>query len=244
MKKIFACAALTLGAHSLHAQSIAAGTVSLGGTVGYSQASSEGSGVRSSANGQSQSTSSNSTGKQVYLSPSIGYFVADNLAVGLSLYFGNGMREEDQVLAPLGIVQHSEMNVKQLRTGAFVQYYKMLNAQFGITGRLGAGYQRLKEDGNGYTNSNNPPYRYTSSNTSSGYYADLKPGVIFFPVPKLGLSASLGDLSFNHYKLIASSYSDSNGDTFMQGDENASNVFSANFGLDTFLLGGTYYFGR
>jgi len=63
-------------------------------------------------------------------------------------------------------------------------------------------------------------------------------------VPKFGISATLGSLSFSHYGLTASNYNDTNGNTYLQGTSNDSDNFGANFGLDSFLLGGTYYFGR
>jgi hypothetical protein len=180
----------------------------------------------------------------VYLAPTAGYFVADNLAVGVSLLYSNGHRKDERMFGPAGIAQRSETTLKQLRTGAFVQHHKMLTAQFGVTGRLGAGYQRQQEDGSGQTGAPSSNYEYTNSSTSSGYYADLTPGIVFFPVPRLGLIASLGALNFSNYKLNASSYSDTNGNTYTEVNKSESNLFNANFGLDAFLLGGTYYFGR
>ena len=85
---------------------------------------------------------------------------------------------------------------------------------------------------------------FAGTNTSSGYYADLTPGIVFFPVPKFGINASLGSLGFSHYRLTDSRYNDANGGSYSRGDKNENNNFTANFGLDAFQLGGTYYFGR
>lgn len=245
MKKIFLLALLAMGTAEARAQSIAAGTTSLGGSIGYNQFSSNTSTVYSGNSSQNFNFSNDIKGHYFYLSPTVSYFVADNLAVGLVLGYGNGMRVEDAVSNPaFTTVQHGRYTEVSLRAGAFGQYYKMLNAQFGLTGRLGAGYQRLKQDRDGYNAANGATNYFTGTNTSAGYYADLTPGIIFFPVPKFGINASLGSLGFSHYRLTDSRYNDANGGSYSRGDKNENNNFTASFGLDAFQLGGTYYFGR
>ncbi len=245
MKKILLLAVLSTGAQGLHAQSIAAGTVSLGGSVGYNQYSGESSSRTSGNNAPNFNNSSETTGKQFYLLPAISYFVADNLAVGLALGYANAKRTDNSASNPTrSYTQYNQTTAIMLRAGAFAQYYKMLTVQFGLTGRLGAGYQRQKEDRNGSIVDNATTYYFTSTNTNTGYYADLTPGIVFFPVPKFGVSASIGALSFNHYSLTNSSYNDTTGNNVSEGAKNDSNAFAATFGLDSFLLGGTYYFGR
>ena len=244
-KKILLLAVLSTGAQSLHAQSIAAGTVSLGGSVGYNQYNGESSSRTSGNSIPNFNNSSETTSKQFYLLPAVSYFVADNLAVGLALGYANAKRTDNSVFSPARFyTQHSQTTTIMLRAGAFAQYYKMLTAQFGLTGRLGAGYQRQKEDRNGSTVDNATTYYFNSTITSAGYYADLTPGIVFFPVPKFGISASIGALSFNHYSLTNFSYNDNGGNTVSDGNKNDTSAFAATFGLDSFLLGGTYYFGR
>jgi hypothetical protein len=63
MKKILACVVLIVSGQTLHAQNIVAGTVLLGGSIGYSQSNNEGSSIRNPASGPGQNTSSSSTGK-------------------------------------------------------------------------------------------------------------------------------------------------------------------------------------
>ena len=244
MKRFFLLGLLAIGASELRAQSIAAGTISLGGSIGYSQSSSNSNTAYSGSGSLNSNFFSESKGHYFYLSPVASYFVADNLAVGLAFGFGNGRTQvEDAVSNPaLTTVRHSRYTAVSLRAGAFGQYYKMLNTQFGLTGRLGAGYQRLNENRDGYNDANGITNYFTGANTSAGYYADLTPGIVFFPVPKFGLNASLGSLGFSHYGLTDSRYNDTNGGSYSRGDKN--NSFTANFGLDAFQLGGTYYFGH
>jgi outer membrane protein W len=245
MKKLFILALLAATAGTSYAQGIKAGTVSLGGSIGYSQFSGENTATTSSSGGPIANTSMKSTGRQFYLSPAVSYFVADNLAVGLNLGYTNGVRTEDAVYTPaVTYSQHNKLTSISLWAGAFAQYYKMINAQFGLTGRLGAGYQRARETRNGQTNDGRDIFYFSGTTANSGYYADLTPGIIFFPVPKFGISATLGSVSFSHYGLTYSNYSDTNGNTNSQGTSNDSDTFGANFGLNSFLLGGTYYFGR
>ena len=78
-KNLLLLALLGVTATAAHAQTaIPAGTVSLGGSVGY---------YRHTTNAQvsGSNLSSESVSSQFQLAPSAGYFVADNLAVGLSL---------------------------------------------------------------------------------------------------------------------------------------------------------------
>ena len=246
MKKRILLTLLAASTQSVHAQSIAAGTISLGGSIGYNQYSGSSSNQFANSNLPGYSTATETDGKQLYLYPAASYFVADNLAIGLVLGYSNGRRTDKAASTPNTQGSRFDRTTTiSLRAGAFAQYYKMLTVQFGITGRLGAGYQRIKDDRDGNSFQNGiPNYSFTSATTNSGYYVDLTPGLVFFPVPKFGISASIGALSFNNYKLTNATYNDTNGNTSSIGAENKGSSFTANFGLDSFLLGGTYYFGR
>lgn len=245
MKKLLLVAALSASAPALYAQSIAAGTVAVGGNVGYNQTTNKSSGGTAYINNQNTNFSSEYKSWQVALFPTISYFVADNLAVGLSLGYAYGKRTEEAVSVPASyMLQHAQTETYSLQVGAFAQYYKMLTPQFGLTARLGGGYQRLKEDRNGNNTISGAPYYFDGSDTNQGYYINLTPGLIFFPVPKFGLTATMGSLGFNHLSLTNSSYDATNSNPYSQVSKSDSNYFSANFGLDAFQLGGTYYFGR
>lgn len=208
LKNYFPLLALLAGTTSLaQAQTtIPAGITLLGGGISYSR--------HTESQGQDVVTS------QFRIAPNAGYFVADNLAVGLNLSYSTGRTTISNY------PQNDLDAATALRVGPYVQYYKMLSEQFGFVGTLGAGYQH----------SSTPTYIGSSSIvdvTRSGYYASLTPGVIFFPVPKFGISASVGYLGYDR---VAVKPTSANGQTISD--------FDAAFGLDQLTFGGTFYFGR
>ena len=115
-----------------------------------------------------------------------------------------------------------------LRLGAYVQYYKMLTDQFGLVGTLGGGYQYNRTIYS-YGNTGNVS---TSGVTAKGYYVNLTPGIVYFPIPKLGISATLGSLGYSRLKETPTSL------------EPVTTDFGASFGLNQLQFGGTWYFGR
>jgi hypothetical protein len=218
MKKLFLLTLLSGLAGGAHAQTaIKAGTVQLGGNLGYSRTSSE---VPQSNNGYYSSKTTTIT-SQFAAAPSVGYFVADNLAVGISGAYQINKYEYRQ-----SGTGSSSGNTKQYQIGAFVQYYKMVSEQFGFTGTLGGGYQYLSQ-----------PFSYGYNDIpSKGLYANLVPSIVFFPIPKLAIGASIGGITYASYSY--DSYSGPNSDSYK------SSTFGANFGLSQLLFSGTYYFGR
>lgn len=220
MKKNLLLLALLGGtATATHAQTaIPAGTVSLGGNVGY---------YRHATNAQvvGANLSSESVSSQFQIAPSVGYFVADNLAVGLSL--GYSATKNTYTSSFANSLSDLDPNTT-FRGGAYVQYYKMLTDQFGLVGTFGGGYQYNRN-----INVYGPVGSMSSNETKQkGYYANLTPGIIYFPIPKLGISATVGSLAYSRLK-----------ETPTSGEPVTTN-FGASFGLSQLQFGGTYYFGR
>ena len=191
---------------------IPAGTISLGGSIGYNrQTESQNSPII-----QRQVKVSNSS---FQIAPAVGYFLADNLAIGLDLSYMTQRTTFNP--APQGNLNAATT----LRVGPYMQYYKILSEQFGVLGTLSGGYARTVAP------------RYVGPGTvieekTSGVYARLTPGIIFFPVPKFGISATIGFLGYD----------------LTRPDNSASDFkttsFGANFGLNQLNFGGTYFFGR
>ncbi|PJJ48407.1 hypothetical protein [Hymenobacter chitinivorans] len=229
MKKIFLLGLLALSAEAIQAQSIGAGTVSLGGSVGYSRDKSTTSGTYNN-----QTYSTETTSSQFHFTPSVGYFFADNLAIGLSLGYSS-YREPYSTYTPAPGVVRAELDpTTVVRVGPYVQYYKMFTEQFGVVGTLAGGFQKAKT----YDYVNNGTL--ISEQKGSGLYAGLTPSIVFFPIPKLGLSASIGGLG---YESMDFDYPTNAGNA-PSGYENKTNTLGANFGLDQLQFGGTFYFGR
>ena len=229
-KKLFLLILLTAGAEAVHAQSIAAGTVSLGGSIGYSRSSNN-----TSYSSNNTVFSRENIDSQFSFSPAAGYFVKDNLAIGVSLgYTANSRRSTSMPAQPNTRPELDPLTT--VRVGSFVQYYKMISEQFGVLGTLGLGYQQVKEQ----------EYDTRSGTTvvdlkDSGYYANLTPGIIFFPISKFGISASIGSLGYDRYGF---DYPRTPNSSAPSNYESTSSNFGARFGFDQLLFGGTYYFGR
>ena len=214
MKKIFFLSLFCASAGVSDAQTpIKAGTVQLGGSISYYQQHSEVTNAPSQ-NGDSQGFA---------ISPSVGYFVANNLVVGINFGYSSAKTTNNNSSVPYSIEQRNH----SIAIGPFVEYYQMLTEQFGLTGTLGINYVHSTFNGSG--NNNN------TESVGKGFYTGLTPGLVFFPISKLGIGASFGGLGYNH------SNSKQDGDA---STEVTSSSFSAIFGLNQLAFSGTYYFGR
>jgi hypothetical protein len=238
MKKFFLLASLAVSTQAAQAQTtestpsrgIAAGTVSLGGNIGYSKTTDK---TTNPAN--NVITTIERTSSQFSFSPAVGFFVADNLALGLNIGYTSVRRPyTNRTPGPNG--NRPELDpTTTLRFGPYVQYYRMVTEQFGVVGTLSGGYQ------------NRRAFEYANSSTnaiaefkSSGFYAALTPGVIFFPIPKFGISASIGSLG---YERLNNDYPTNSGTT-PNGFESTSSSFGADFGIRQLMFGGTLFLGR
>jgi hypothetical protein len=219
MQKILLLGLLAASTEAAHAQSIAAGTISLGGGIGYSRSSSE-TEIKAVPNPYTVEY----TTSRFQFTPAVGYFFADDLAVGLNLsYLADHTVQSNG--APGQPAPDNSDAMTTLRIGPYVQYYKMLSEQFGLLGTLGAGYQH----------SVIPDNITPGEIKANGFYAAITPSVIFFPIPKFGISASIGNLGYSRLKFDRDDRSDTSA---------SSNTFGAGFGIDQLQFGGTYFFGR
>jgi hypothetical protein len=234
MKQHFLLLALLGGtATAAQAQSaIAAGTIALGGSIGYSSST-----AKTSASAANTTISEETKRSQFSLSPSVGFFLADNLAIGLNFSYQAYSNAGSAYRTTSPGTNRAELDpATVIRVGPYVQYYKMLSDQFGVLGTLSGGYQSTKDSqysGNGNS-------AVVQELKASGLYAGLTPGVIFFPIPKFGISAAVGGLSYNRLNYDYPT----NAGTTPNNFEDTSNEFGLKFGLDQLQFGGTYYFGR
>ena len=218
-KHLFLLALLGGSATAAHAQSaIAAGTIALGGGIGYNRESGK---FEDTSSGGSSTESSTS---QFSFTPQFAYFVADNTALGVEI----GLVAESYSGSSGGKTVTSDARTS-LRVGPFGQYYQMISDQFGLVGKLGLGYQRTFEP-DGYSSSS------SDETTGSGFYAALTPSVVFFPIPKFSINASIGNLGYDRLSFTSPGQPDDFSIT--------RNNIGANFGLDQLQFGGTFYIGR
>ncbi|AMJ67522.1 hypothetical protein AXW84_20435 [Hymenobacter sp. PAMC 26628] len=144
---------LALAAGTARAQTpLTKGKGLLTGTIGY------------------QRVSSGVTRDLFEFAPTIGTFVADNLALGVSasirLYSGNA----------------NSFGSNSYAVGPFARYYRFVGGdKFALFGQGSLGYTRTNETGsNGYNQG----------------YLSVTPGLAFFPIPRFGLEASLRGLTY------------------------------------------------
>ena len=236
-KSILLLALLGGTATAAQAQSaIAAGTISLGGNIGYSRTTdNDASSV--TVGTTTTTTSSETKSSTFYLAPSVGYFVADNLAVGLRFSYSarSNAGKGYTTYTPAPTVVAAELDPETTtRFGIFGQYYKMITDQFGVVGTLDLGYQSFRDSNAGGIGGT------VSELKASGYYVGLTPSIIYFPIPKLGISASVGTLGYDR---LSYDFPTNKGPQ-PSGYENKTSNIAANFGLSQLQFGGTYYFGR
>lgn len=223
MKIIFLCALLVVSVGAAWAQSIAAGTISLGGGIGYNRSF-----QKSEFAGGNNTFTNESTQSEFKFSPAVGYFIADNLAVGLNMSYA-AARTTTTLTGPGRTSPTALDAATSLRVGPYVQYYKMVSEQFGVLGTLGAGYQNTFYPFNGGNNSVIEVKR-------RGFYANLTPGVIFFPVSKFGITASIGNLGYDQASMTRNNDPDN--------EDSETSTFGASFGFSQLLFGGTFFLGR
>lgn len=218
MKKLSSLLLLGSLAGTAQAQTvIKAGTVQLGGAVGYARTTQDSPTVTASG----YPITATYTDSQFQIAPSVGFFVLDNLAVGINGSYqitNHSTKQSNGGSLP-------DITPWQLQVGAFVEYYKMLGEQFGFTGTLGAGYLRTDQ---GQPN---------ISPNANGFYAGLTPGIIYFPIPKVGIGASIGTIGYSSQQTTVPGVTSTS-----QKYDNSS--FRANFGLNQLTFSGSFYFGR
>ena len=132
MKKILTSvfvATLLLGAGAAQAQ-LSAGHLLVGGSAGYSKDTP----ADSAANRESWTTTGN-------FSPRAGYFIKDNLVVGLDITF-RGTRSVSDIDVPSsdgndGFEQKETTTTTTRQFGPFVRYYKPVSEKAAFFGHLG-----------------------------------------------------------------------------------------------------------
>lgn len=217
MKKLLSLVALCALAQTSYAQTaINAGTLQVGGGINYTTSNED-----ITIKIGSISNTNKYTVNSLTLTPSVGLFVANNLALGVNFSYTAANNYSNSG------VTTTQTPTTQLRVGPYVQYYKMVTEQFGFVGTLGGGYERDYQPGIGAQGINI---------TTDGSYVGLTPGIVFFPIPKLSVGASIGSLAYTHLKVKPDKASGDYDDTI--------STFGAGFGLSQLLFSGTYYFGR
>ena len=213
MKKILiALSFLPLGLISNNSSGqISSGTVLVGGSVGGSI-----------------SSGSSATNKQEFknttfsFSPTAGFFIANNLAVGLN----SGVYWQKQKTQSEITSKYSSYNF-----GPFVRYYKFLGEKTALFGNATVGFAKSNSK---LRNNDN---EFVTVEKTNNFGASITPGLTYFATSKVGLEITLGSISYfknsNEY----------NSEETPADKRNDSGV-GANFGLNNAALGIKFYLAR
>lgn len=163
MKKIAAAGIIFLTLGTIVNAQTTQGTLSVGGQLQFA------------ADKQTDSDGDTKT-NSFELSPSVGYFVADNLMVGASIYVGTGKT----TFGP-----NNETKVTSFGGGPFARYYMFTkNEAFAFYGEAGVGFNGTKQ-----VNGNN-------SRKGSSIGAYVAPGFAWFPTQHWSIDLQLSLLNF------------------------------------------------
>lgn len=227
MKKCLCSAALfSLFTLPVHAQ-ISAGTKLFTGSIGY----------RHQTNEANQAPESLEKVKQFSFAPAIGYFVSENLILGVNGTIDLYNRQNNGMELSFDDYVKRETKEKRrtLGAGVFGRYYKFMGDKFALYGQVGLGYQN-------YTSSSTyqrerVPVVDRNDWRSEQLYGQILPGIVFFPTQKLGLELSMRGASYN----ITTNTSSISQDTERKSTHN---TFNLGFGLNDLRLGISLYLGR
>ncbi|MBD2713564.1 hypothetical protein KBK19_00785 [Microvirga sp. STR05] len=210
---------------------ISAGTVLLGGSLGYRQ----------------QLTKVAATGflpayedrlRQITVSPTAGYFVANNLVVGVQMNWQQETRNYPAIIPvvinpgpgqPTATVLYGENTTRWMQLGPFVRYYQFIGDKAAFYGHAGAGYSAA-------TYKDKPPVYFGNSDAkNSGFYGQLSPGFVYFPTHFFALEVGLRGLSYQRLSYSGDDYT---------GEKPTSSAFDMGFRLRDLRLGASFYLGR
>lgn len=225
MKKIL-CGIALMGSSTAAQAQISAGTTLFSGSIGYSSQKTENSStIPNSVNLEAKS-------EQFDFSPSVGYFLANNLALGVNAGAILSREQTEDYRDPYSnyYVMGIDRKTRTLSGGIFARYYTFVGDKVALYGQLGGGYQNVYIAG--YQNGQN----YNYSNRLQGFYANLTPGIVFFPINRLGL-----ELMFRGANYTRLTDKDEDG---RYEDRSTSSGFNFGFGLSDLRLGASFYLGR
>ncbi len=225
MKKLIILSVATLSSLMATAQT-GKGSMMLGGTFNISSNNYKG----TSTTGNVTVTDYEYKSSSFALMPTFGYFVADNLVVGLMA----GVDNSKQVYKnPSPTVSERTYKYNTTAFRIFARKYFMPTTTFGLYAGLGVGMGPSKNETETVYNNGNATtvVKRDGSSTNIG----LEGGIAFFPTPKFGLHAGLAGLGWN-----SSTYTTNNGGT--ESKETSSGI---NLNLNTigFSFGMFYFFG-
>ncbi|WP_028980511.1 outer membrane beta-barrel protein [Sporocytophaga myxococcoides] len=183
MKKQLLSIALLLASLTSFAQ-LEQGKLLLGGRIGISSTS------PNTVNGGTTVDGVKTT--SYFVTPAIGYFIAENFALGLNIGFG-GYTEKTPANA--GTPELKDKNPYFL-IGPFGRYYKKFGDNFAVFGQAAIDFRFGKNKNETYNAFFNRIE--TTENKTSYFSPNIRPGIVFFPYSKVGIELLVGRIGYTH----------------------------------------------
>lgn len=210
MKKAFILAAMVMAAAAASAQT-QSGNFMLGGNIGFSSTKEK--------DKVDNTTTEGPRNTSLYLSPNIGYFIMDGLALGVNINYGRTVSkyEEDR---PRGVLER-KYTYNAFTFGPMLRYYYMLGDKAAVFAHANAGFGSLSsKEKIGNTTRENPSVKLQTLRVG--------PGLAYFITPSVAAEATL---------LYGSDRLKRKQDTGAEISERENGVYF-NIGLQVFLGGG------
>jgi hypothetical protein len=174
------------------------------------------------------------------VSPGIGFFAANNLAVGLGIeYFSSsGSSSYNNTFGNNYSNTKSTSTRRGLEFSPFASYYLRLSDNAYISATATFGYQMLLSYSNKYETQSTSTYTMHEINDVDSYEinASLLPGLVYFLNQKLALKASIGGLFYNY------SYFKNKNVSYDNYEKNSST--GLNFNMSSISFGIQYFFRK
>lgn len=177
------------------------------------------------------------------LEPSFGYFVKDNLAIGVDLGFGSTTTnsESSSQLTSYNDVYNMLIDTKEVTksygVGVFARQYLKMSNKFMFYVNGGVGYSVYNTDVEStYTDTGDNPYNDNEYKMKAKVISiDIQPGIIYFPTPKLGFHATIGSLYYQSRKRTDNNIEEVEA-------EYKQNNYGINLNLASLQFGASYHF--
>lgn len=211
-------AAVLLAATATYAQT-EKGTQNLGINLGFSYNKNEQLNIYPN-NGTPQSLETKST--HFSFGPSYSYFIANDLDLGANLSFDN--THMTNVSNNDGYP--NKQSSHNYGGNIFLRKYFMYKDKIGLRAGPYAGYTRSNSKVE-YSGTNTI---YDQNSNTNSYDAGIMMDLVYYPSKKLGFSATLANLNYNHYK------TDSGANGHSENDEIGLNFINSGIGLSVFYV--------
>lgn len=225
MKKLILIAFALLAAHILFAQPVK-GKVYVGGNLNVNKTDAP------------TMFSNELFDKNVNLiiSPNVGYFVSDKLAIGATINYGYYYYKNNSNVNSGGVA--ISMNGANYGGNLFARYYKPLTEKlfFTVNGSIGYSYTTIQTE-TFIKDSNNISSNYVKSKEQkNNYNINISPGFEYFVTPHLGLSTNIGSISY--------SFVQSKNQSVSKQSTNNFNINLFPFSFSSLSIGLKYYFNK